>query len=73
MLVLIGFSRGRQCHQNIRPHQTETKFQDKILNDEIALAYIIEKNSMRNFLANLISRYMIRVNDLNLLIDSHIK
>tara|TARA_B100001123_G_C15130847_1_gene955278 strand:- start:55 stop:741 length:687 start_codon:yes stop_codon:yes gene_type:complete len=45
----------------------------KFLNDEIALAYIIEKNSMRNFLANLISRYMIRVNDLNLLIDSHIK
>ena len=45
----------------------------KFLNDEIALAYIIEKNSMRNFLANLISRYMIRVNDLNLLIDSQIK
>ena len=45
----------------------------EFLNDEIALAYIIEKNSMRNFLANLISRYMIRVNDLNLLIDSHIK
>ena len=45
----------------------------KFLNDEIALAYIIEKNSMRNFLANLISRYMIRINDLNLLIDSHIK
>ena len=45
----------------------------KFLNDEITLAYIIEKNSMRNFLANLISRYMIRVNDLNLLIDSHIK
>ncbi|MDP6877208.1 MAG: hypothetical protein QGI18_01285 [Candidatus Marinimicrobia bacterium] len=45
----------------------------KFLNDEIALAYIIEKNSMRNFLANLISRYMTRVNDLNLLIDSQIK
>lgn len=45
----------------------------KFLNDEIVLAYIIEKNSMRNFLANLISRYMTRVNDLNLLIDSQIK
>jgi hypothetical protein len=45
----------------------------KFLNDEIALAYIIEKNSMRNFLANLISRYMTRVNDLNLLINSQIK
>tara|TARA_Y100000741_G_scaffold18092_1_gene13696 strand:+ start:1362 stop:2048 length:687 start_codon:yes stop_codon:yes gene_type:complete len=45
----------------------------KFLNDEIALAYIIEKNSMRNFLTNLISRYMTRVNDLNLLIDSQIK
>ena len=44
----------------------------KFLNDEIALAYIIEKNSMRNFLANLISRYITRINDLNILIDSEI-
>ena len=45
----------------------------EFLNDEIALAYIIEKNSMRNFLSRLISRYISRVNDLNLLIDSQIK
>ena len=44
----------------------------KFLNDEIVLAYIIEKNSMRNFLANLISRYITRINDLNILIDSEI-
>ena len=44
----------------------------KFLNDEIALAYIIENNSMRNFLANLISRYITRINDLNILIDSEI-
>ena len=44
----------------------------KFLNDEIALAYIIEKNSMRNFLANLISRYITRINDLNIVIDSEI-
>jgi hypothetical protein len=45
----------------------------QFLNDEIALAYIIEKNSMRNFLENLISRYITRVNDLNILIDSQIE
>ena len=44
----------------------------KFLNDEIALAYIIEKNSMRNFLSRLISRYISRVNDLSILIDSKI-
>ena len=44
----------------------------KFLNDEIALAYIIEKNSMRNFLSRLISRYISRVNDLSILIDSEI-
>ena len=44
----------------------------KFLNDEIALAYITEKNSMRNFLANLISRYITRINDLNIVIDSEI-
>ena len=44
----------------------------EFLNDEIALAYIIEKNSMRNFLSHLISRYISRVNDLSILIDSEI-
>ena len=44
----------------------------EFLNDEIALAYIIEKNSMRNFLSRLISRYISRVNDLSILIDSKI-
>ena len=44
----------------------------EFLNDEIALAYIIEKNSMRNFLSRLISRYISRVNDLSILIDSEI-
>ena len=44
----------------------------EFLNDEIAVAYIIEKNSMRNFLARLISRYISRVNDLSILIDSKI-
>ena len=44
----------------------------EFFNDEIALAYIIEKNSMRNFLSRLISRYISRVNDLSILIDSEI-
>ena len=44
----------------------------EFLNDEIALAYIIEKNSMRNFLSRLISQYISRVNDLSILIDSEI-
>ena len=44
----------------------------EFLNDEIVLAYIIEKNSMRNFLSRLISRYISRVNDLSILIDSKI-
>ena len=44
----------------------------EFLNDEIVLAYIIEKNSMRNFLSRLISRYISRVNDLSILIDSEI-
>ncbi len=44
----------------------------EFLNDEIALAYIIEKNPMRNFLSSLISRYISRVNDLIILIDSKI-
>ena len=44
----------------------------EFLNYEIALAYIIEKNSMRNFLSRLISRYISRVNDLSILIDSKI-
>tara|TARA_A100001037_G_scaffold290626_1_gene303717 strand:+ start:53 stop:736 length:684 start_codon:yes stop_codon:yes gene_type:complete len=44
----------------------------EFLNDEIALAYIIEKNSMRNFLSRLISRYISRVNDLSILINSEI-
>ena len=44
----------------------------EFLNDEIVLAYIIEKNSMRNFLSRLISRYISRVNDLSILIDSEL-
>ena len=44
----------------------------EFLNDEIALAYIIEKKSMRNFLSRLISRYISRVNDLSILINSEI-
>tara|TARA_B110000438_G_C15816270_1_gene652099 strand:+ start:1100 stop:1786 length:687 start_codon:yes stop_codon:yes gene_type:complete len=45
----------------------------QFLNDEVALAYIIEKNSMRNFLSGLISRYITRVDELTFLIQSEIQ
>tara|TARA_B100001079_G_C16252579_1_gene444100 strand:+ start:123 stop:809 length:687 start_codon:yes stop_codon:yes gene_type:complete len=45
----------------------------QFLDDKVVLGFITEKNSMRKFLLRLIDNYIIRVNDLNALIELNIK
>ena len=45
----------------------------QFLDDKVVLGFITEKNSMRKFLLRLIDNYIIRVNDLNALIEVNIK